>query len=127
MNSYDKTALKTDPVMHARYMLGDTGRLKDDAGATVWLLDQEEIQGLIDLNGFNEGVAQLADGLVTRFAQDPDKYADEGGVETEWTERIKAWKELAKSLRSGAVKSSSVATGRPLASPLANVDTTELR
>lgn len=127
-NSYDKATLSSDPVMRARYMLGDTGRLKDDAGATVWLLDQEEIDALITTFGFSEGVAQLADGLAVRFAQEPDKYADEGGVEIEWSSRINAWQSLANRLRTGEIASDiSIASGRPIAKTLETVDTSGFR
>lgn len=127
-NSYDPSVLATDAVMRARYLLGDTGRLKDDAGATVWLIDQEEIAGLLaGAPAFNEGVAQCADGLATRFAQEPNKYRDEAGVEIDWRDRVRTWLDLANRLRSGEVANTEVPSGRPLARQLDTVDTSELR
>ena len=127
-NSYDKAALKTDPVMRARLQLGDTGRLKDDAGATVWMLEQDEIDAMVVTFGYSEGVAVLADSLAVRFAQEPDRYTDESGVAVVWTQRIKEWSDLADKLRSGDVSVDvSVPSGVPLAKVSDSVDASGFR
>ena len=128
VNTYDGTILGTDSTMRARYQLGDTGRILDDDDETVWLLDQEEIEGMIVAYGYAEGVAQLADGLAVRFAQEPDEYEDEGGVKVRWTERVAQWVNLAKRLRAGDVSTeTSIPTGRPLAKALSTGDAGDLR
>lgn len=82
------------PNDKARLLLGDTGV---DGG--VFLLTDEEILAFTGSIAFNEAVAQLALSLATRFAQYPDETTTPGGHKTKWSERIKAWTDLAKTLR----------------------------
>lgn len=113
----------------ARFMLGDTGALLDDAGGQVWLLQDETLDALIETYGFREAVALAADGLVARFAQEPDSYADEGGVKVEWRERIDAWRDLAKRMRVSAVGdvASVIQGGRYESAPSTGPDMSALR
>lgn len=84
----------------ARYALGDTGRLYKD-NVQVWLLKDETILAEIHPSkGYRQGVAFLADGLITRFAQEPDEYEEESGLKVRWNERIDAWERLAARMRS---------------------------
>ena len=76
-----------------RYMLGDTE-------TTAPLLDDGEIASMLSLQPFNEAVAQLAEGLAVRFAQEPDKYDADGGLSQSWTQRVDAWFKLAERMRS---------------------------
>jgi len=82
------------PNDKARLLLGDTG-----VDGSVFLLTDEEIAAFVGSLPFNEGVAQLAMGLATRFAQYPDETTTPGGTKTKWSERIATWKALAKDLR----------------------------
>ncbi len=79
----------------ARFLLGDT----DTATA---LLQDESIDAMLGLYDFNEAVAQMAMGLATQFAQEPDKLDQDGGLVQTWTERVAAWHALAKDMRSKA-------------------------
>lgn len=96
--TYDGSLIGSNGLNKARYMIGDTGRIKDRDNAPVWLLEDEEINAAITSN-FNEGVATLCDGLVNRFSQEPDRYEDEANVKVEWTNRLRGWENLAKRLR----------------------------
>lgn len=100
--TYDSAQLGESELYRARFALGDSGFTTEDEA----LLQDEEIEALIEMYGYAEGVAQCCDALVTRFAQDPDEHEDEGKVRAKWTERIKAWKDLAKRLRAGTVTTS---------------------
>lgn len=91
------------PRDRARLLLGDTGVLLDAVGARVWFYQDETLDALIEEFKFAEAVAQAADGLCSRFAQEPDEYQDEGGVRVRWNERIEQWKTLAKKCRSGEI------------------------
>ena len=92
--TYNPTTITPSAKDRARKLLGDTGV---DGG--VFLLQDEEIIAEVNALGFNEGVAQLALGLASRFAQYPDEVDTPGGTTTKWTERVAAWKDLAKSIR----------------------------
>ena len=91
-------ALGTDRD-RARFIVGDTGELLDSSGEQVWLLQDETIEALLSQFGYAEGVAQICEALISRFAQEPDQYEEEGGIQVRWSERIKAWKELARRMR----------------------------
>lgn len=123
--TYDATLLATSELCRARFALGDASfALEADA-----LLQDEEIEALITLFGYAEGVAQCCDALMSRFAQSPDEYKDEGGVDARWTERIKAWAALAKRLRGGEVQTGTeqVPTRFHAGAALTNPDMTEYR
>ena len=82
---------------HARLALNDL----DSANA---FFDDETIEAKLASFGYLEGVAQLADSLAVRAAQDPDKYAEgSAGLTSEWSERVSAWRRLADDLRGGRV------------------------
>ena len=98
--TFDPTLAPTDPVHRARRLLSDVGELKDITGAVVWNYSNEEIQGWITVDGFNEGVAKLAQSLATKFAQEPVKYSDDGGVAIDFGPRIDTLRNLARDLRS---------------------------
>lgn len=119
--TYDATDLQGSELFRARFALGDT----DVANA---LLQDEEIEAQIAMYGYAEGVALCCDGLVTRFAQDPDEASDEGGVKVVWRERIAAWKDLAKRLRAGQVQTEEpVAKGAAMSGVLTAPDMTDYR
>lgn len=119
--SYDGTHLEEAGRDRARFLLGDT----DTSQA---LLQDEEIDALLATFAFKEAVAQCCDHLVSRFAQRPDDYQDEGGVKVKWTERVKAWQGLAKRLRSGDVQTeASVPTGFSAVGNITAPDTSELK
>lgn len=85
------------PRDRARRLLGDTG-----VDGNTFLLQDSEIDAEIAAYRFNEAVAVLADGLAVRFAQFPDETDTPGGHQVKWTERVRAWQELAKRLRSSS-------------------------
>lgn len=89
----------TDPLHRARRLLADVGEIVDEMGVPVWQYSNEEISGWITADGFNEGVAKLAQSLATKFAQEPVTYKDDGGIEIDFRERIKTLRELAADLR----------------------------
>lgn len=90
----------TVPLHRARRLLSDVGELTDEDGGRAWNYSDEEVQGWIDVDGFNEGVAKLAQSLAIKFSQEPVKYRDDGGVEYDFGPRIATLKALAKDLRS---------------------------
>lgn len=82
---------------HARLALGDV------ESATP-LLENETIDAKLTSFGFLEGLAQLADGLAMRAAQDPSRYAEgAAGLAVEWTQKVGAWRQLAADCRAGRV------------------------
>jgi hypothetical protein len=98
--TYDATALATSPKDRARDILGDKGDLiNPEDGSAIWLRTDEEIQALIDLFGFAEGVAQCAEALASRYAQEPDQYQDEAGMVVRWSFKVATWQALAARLR----------------------------
>lgn len=106
------------PRDRARLALGDTGFLKDEAGDQIWLLPNETLDALLD-QGYEIGVADAAEALVSQFAQLPTKLGEDEGLNQEWGERIAAWKALASRMRSArptntpqATVGGSVAGGR---------------
>lgn len=93
--SYDGAALD-QPLNYARFLLGDTG--------SIQILTDDEVNGLIDAHGFNEGVAQCAESILLRLSYEPDKQQDAAGLNNEWKERAKSLRDLAARMRAGAVK-----------------------
>jgi len=53
----------------ARLALYDTGTLLDASGTPVWFFQDETLDQLLELYGYNEGLAQAAEALFMRFAQ----------------------------------------------------------
>lgn len=125
--TYNAEQLSTSALYRARFALGDKGQMTDDAGSVIWHLSDEEINSLIAQYGYAEGVAQLAEGLAVQFAQEPDQYDDEGGVKVRWGDRIKAWLELARSLRQGASRDNSKIDSRQLLGTLSQPDVSGIR
>ena len=98
--SFDPTLAPTVPLHRARRLLSDVGDLKAEDGSTVWHYSDEEVVGWITADGFNEGVAKLAQSLATKYAQEPVKYRDDGGTDVDFGPRIKQLNDLAIQLRS---------------------------
>ncbi|MBI1756193.1 MAG: hypothetical protein HYR64_03700 [Fimbriimonas ginsengisoli] len=95
------------PRDHARLALGDT-----DAASP--LLDDETLDAKLSSSGYLEAVAQLAEALATRFAQEPDRYSEgQAGLSAQWTQRIAAWRKLAEDCRSGRIAPPGGAASRP--------------
>lgn len=114
---YDPSGLKTSIVYQARFQLGDKGQLRDEAGDQVWLLQDEEIQSNLELFGYNEGVARVADALAVQYAQEPSEYQDEGGVKVKWADRIQTWRSLAALLRTPSAATATPTGGGYLSRP----------
>lgn len=84
---------------HVRLGLGDV----DASGP---LLDDETILAKVGLFGYVEGLAQLADALAVRVAQEPTAFGEgSAGLSVKWDERIAAWRQLARDCRAGLVAS----------------------
>lgn len=73
-----------------RFRLGDTNM---DAP----LLQDESYQGMLAYHGQSEvkALKSLAEALIARVAQDPDKADLGGGVGFEWRARLRTWREIA--------------------------------
>lgn len=99
-SNYNPALAADGGLNEARFDLGDIGHIKDDAGASVYILKDAEITALITGYGYNEGVAKCADSCGIRTAQEPDLYEDEAKTKVEWRKRQDAWMYLAKRLRS---------------------------
>ena len=76
----------------ARFLLGDTD-------TTTALLQDAAILAMLASFDYNEAVAQLAMGLASDAAQDPDSYEADGGLKLVFAQKIKTWQALAKDLR----------------------------
>lgn len=94
----------TEPTLkdEARSLLGDAHSGTSEGAVSDPLYQDETIEARIAKYGFNEGVARLADGLCTKYGQYPDEHAEDGGVKVKWSERVRSWRELAKTLRQDA-------------------------
>lgn len=71
------------------------------------------------VRAYPQALAEICDALCSKFAQEPDQY-DQGGAtgggKAVWTERIKAWRDLAKLARDGKVDTPVLGTRRNRAS-----------
>lgn len=76
---------------HIRYALGDIDPENP-------LLQDETILAKLQAFGYGEALAQLAEGLASQFAQEPDSFTSDG-MRISWTERVANWRALAKSAR----------------------------
>jgi len=99
------TGATFDPALptykdHVRLALGDTDV------ATPLLVDST-IDAKLGLFSYSEAVAQLAEALISQFAQKPSDYTDKNGVSIKWSERVKAWRELVLNCRASAVETPS--------------------
>ena len=101
--TYDADLIGTSELFRARYLLGDTGALKDAAGTAVYYLSDAAITGMIAAMGYQEGVAQLADGLITRAGMEPTEYEDDAGLKFKMSDRIPSWERLASKMRGGTI------------------------
>lgn len=88
--SFDE-ALSTD-TDKARFFLGDTDTDNE-------LLSDFQIESVLALyTPLATGIAVLAEGLVSKFAQKPTSVSA-SGKSIAWAERVKAWRDLAARLR----------------------------
>ena len=89
----------------ARGLLGDT-TVEPETRA---LHSDEHIEAILVRDGFDLGVAFLADELVTRIGREPVRIADDGSS-VDFSARIPAWEKLATRMRAAAAAASSAAT-----------------
>jgi hypothetical protein len=108
--SYDDTSLAE--LDRARSALGDT--------ATTELLSDDHIEMIIAEDGYNLGVAMLADELAVRFAQKPGSVRLPSGLSVSWADRVATWRAVAERYRALAAAEVS-ATTLPLTSRAATV------
>lgn len=78
----------------ARLAVGDT----DVTPSTDALMQDETYSALITLYGLSEAIARAAEGLASRYGQEPDA-VNSAGEMVSWRDRVKAWLELAKRMR----------------------------
>lgn len=118
--TYDESNIQGNSLNYARFLLGD---VTDESH----ILEDSEINALVAMHGFNEGVAQLAESCVSRVSQQPDQYKDEAGIDVAWTkQRVAHWNELAKRLR-GGIPTTVTPTGPEVAAaPITGPDLTKL-
>ena len=88
---------------HIRLALGDKHADASAGDITEPLLQDETIDAKLAAWGYSEALAQLADALATEYAQRPDSYQEYQGLTMRWSERVSAWRELAKLARSGKI------------------------
>lgn len=91
------------PLDHIRLALGDHHSDSVAGPVTDPLLLDAVIQAKVDALGYVEALAQLAESLAARFAQQPDEYSESGGLRFKWSERVTQWLELARRARSGQI------------------------
>ena len=72
----------------ARGMLGDTG------AAGIYRLQDETIIAELSRTSFHQGLAVLAQMLITLVSQEPDSVDDDGKLKVEWRNRIRSWEGL---------------------------------
>lgn len=81
---------------HIRLALGDTDT------TDPMILDSTITAALAEYS-YATALALLADALVAKYGQMPDKYSEDKGVSMQWTQRLKAWERVAALARSGAI------------------------
>ena len=106
--TYDET-LPTDKD-EARSLLGDNVVTPGTTTVAKPLRSDEHINAVIAKKGFYLGVAFIADGLVTQFAQQPVKLS-ESGSSIDMSAQIPAWQALASRMRTEAVRVSGLTGG----------------
>lgn len=96
----------TRPLDRLRYSLGDIDI------ATPLLPDATYIAMLqAQANDERKATLELVSGLITRFAQLPNRTTVDGGkVSTEWKDRLVAWNALATRLRAELALEATAAT-----------------
>lgn len=102
---YDDTDLSD--LNRARAALGDT--------STTELLTDDHIELVIATDGYNAGVASLANELAARFARKPSAAQIPGGLGATWGERIAEWRRIAGAYTTLAATDSAAAS-TPLSS-----------
>lgn len=101
MATYTYSATRGGDLDRARELLGDTP-LEDADGDTLdealALRSDEQIQAVLDREGFARGVAWLAAALYAEYAQQPVR-TSVSGLSVDYSDRLEAWNLLAAPLR----------------------------
>lgn len=79
-----------------QFLLGDVDRV------TPFLTDQEYADALAFYPDWRLATAYLADSLASRAINSPTSFSATGDMSVSWTDRARAWRLLAKSLRDDA-------------------------
>jgi hypothetical protein len=103
------------PKDHIRQLLGDTD-------TTTPILQDETIIAKLQAFGWGEALAQLAEGLISQYAQEPDTLEESGGMKQQWTARLSSWQALVVRARAGEIGEPNVIT--PTHSPIVSRVTT---
>lgn len=115
--TYDP-ALGTDLDV-VRYKTGDTDVSVDPAsGAGNWLNPDATISAILAMypDDWRLACADVAEGLASRFAQEPDSFTATGDMSVSWRDRVKQWQWLAQQLRAESAAEVAASAGKRLVS-----------
>jgi hypothetical protein len=82
-------------IDHIRYALGETD-------TTTTLIQDETITAKVAAFGYVEGLAQLAEGLISVISQEPDTYK-QGDVNFQFSSRVSNLQKLVDKARNGLI------------------------
>lgn len=114
MFSYEPKDIPTTVKYRVRFILGDT--------RAPGYLDDDEIDAAVAVYGLREGAAKCADSIALKLAAEPEKYKDEAGVDIAFADRVEAWRQMGRDIRSGKIKVALTSIGgagvlKPIAMP----------
>lgn len=111
----------------ARSLLGDTDIELVGSDHPYALFPDETILGAFTSFGWVQGMAFLLRSLLTRFGQEPERYAEANGVSYSMSERLQQWRGLLNDVLAGKIPdptSSDASNGVPYPSGVACVNPT---
>lgn len=100
--SYDDT--DRSELNTAREALGDTSN-----DSATELVTDDHINAVLAENGYNLGVALLAEELAARFAQKVGSVRLPSGLSVDWPERVRNWRTTATQYRTLAIQEATAA------------------
>lgn len=111
MSATYNAALPT-PRDRVRLLLGDVGDGTTQTEIADALLQDETIDAALAQHSFADAVVVLATGLIARVGQEPDHYAESGGLTLDWSRRLEGWQQIVTLARAGQL-SSALRCARP--------------
>lgn len=88
----------TSPKDRIRFELGDTGE-----GGIAFMIPDESIEALLGTETYAVALRKTGLSLLARIAQRPDYLDAQGGIRTEWRNRIEAIKTVLRSIEEDRV------------------------